>query len=191
MARAILRHWLCVFAFQLSLLAPVRSSSYANLTDAIPALSDLYNFPLRHDPWLGGQNFTVCCLKAINASYQIQNGQVSQTASGFINLTADELNNAQFPCGAAYNGNDTGAPLVTIPYSWCKVNCGGWVQSTNRVLTQWIQPFVGFILPAAVFCLNVSTYLHVQRHFTYLVCRFHEKWDSLFQINSFQVASMI
>lgn len=163
MAQVNLRHWLCVFAFQLSLLAPADSSSYANLSEAIPALQDLYQFPLRRDPWLGGQNFTVCCLWAVSESYQIQNGQVSQTADGFIDLTPDDLNDGQFPCGATYNGSDAGAPLVTIPYSWCRANCGGWEQSTNRILTQWIQPFVGFILPAAVFCLNVRAHICTRR----------------------------
>ena len=171
MAQAVLHHWLCVFALQLSLLAPVRgssdSSSYANLSTAFPPLQDLDNFPLHRDPRLGGQNFTVCCLLAVNQSYQIQqDGQVSQAAdpqSRFINLTPDQLNNTQFPCGATYNNNDTGAPLVTIPYSWCASNCGGWQQSTNRILTQWIQPFVGFILPAAVFCLNVRAHTCMHR----------------------------
>jgi hypothetical protein len=169
MAQALVRHLLCVVALLLIHLAPVRCSSdttdYANVTDAIPQLQDLYNFPLRRPTWLGGQNFTVCCLKAVDASYQIQDGQVSlvsDVASQFINLTAEDLNATQFPCGAAYNGSDAGAPLVTIPYSWCKTNCGGWQQSTNRILTQWIQPFVGFILPAAVFCLNVR--IHICTH---------------------------
>ncbi len=164
MAQAIFRHWLCVFLLPLIVLAPVRSdaSSYANVSDALPQLQDLYNFPLRRPILLGGQNFTVCCLKAVNASYQIQNGQIRQVAGAenqFIDLTPDQLNATQFPCGATYIGSDAGAPLVTIPYSWCSANCGGWQQSTNRILTQWIQPFVGFILPAAVFCLNVRAHL--------------------------------
>lgn len=167
MAQAIFHHWLCVFALQLGLLTgSLASSGYANLSQAIPPLQDLYNFPLRRDPWLGGQNFTVCCLLAVNESYQIQNGQVSQTTAAqdqFINLTPDQLNATQFPCGATYNGSDAGAPLVTIPYSWCRANCGGWQQSTNRILTQWIQPFVGFILPAAVFCLNVRVHICTHR----------------------------
>jgi hypothetical protein len=160
MAQAITR-FLFLVTLQLIHLAPVYSSSdttYANVSEAIPQLQDLYNFPLRHHPWLGGQNFTVCCLKAVNASYQDVKGHVglvSDVNSQFINLSPDDLNATQFPCGATYNGSDFGAPLVTIPYSWCKANCGGWEQSTNRILTQWIQPFVGFILPAAVFCLNV------------------------------------
>jgi len=106
---------------------------------------------------LGGQNFTWCCLLAINDSYtvQVKDLNVISTGSGFIDLTAEELEATQFPCGATYNGSNAGAPPVTIPYSWCKQNCGGWQKSRNAVLSQWVQPFVGFILPAAAFCLNV------------------------------------
>jgi hypothetical protein len=167
----MLRRWLCVFGFQLSLLAPVRASlnasySYSNLSEAFPPLSDLYTSP--NTVRAGGQNFTKCCLLAVNESYTLQNGHVSLNGDPFINLSPDDLSDAQFPCGATYNGSDAGAPLVTITYSWCRSNCGGWQQSSNRILTQWIQPFVGFILPAAVFCLNVralpastNIYLHI------------------------------
>ena len=116
--------------------------------------------PLVKSPWLGGQNFTHCCLQAISESYVSSNGiLVNNPNAGedFVGLTPNALSLEQFPCGATYDNNLAGAPPVTIPYSWCAQNCAGWQQSTNNPLTQWVQPFVGFILPAAVFCLNVSS----------------------------------
>ena len=76
-------------------------------------------------------------------------------AQDYINFPPLNLSQGQFPCGASYDGDSSGAQPVVVPYSWCKQNCGGWERSTNTPLTQWVQPFVGFILPAAVFCLNV------------------------------------
>ncbi len=132
------------------------SYSYANASEAFPPLRDYCDFPLAELSSIGGQNCTRCCLRAVIDSYQVQNGLVSKRGDSFIALTPDQLSAEQFPCGAAYLGNNSGAPAVTVPYSWCSTNCGGWQQSSNKDLTQWVQPFVGFILPAAVFCLNVS-----------------------------------
>lgn len=170
MARAPISHQLSAVIFQLSLIALVRaqlnsSFSYSNLSEAFPAIQDLYTPSLDRTRFIGGQNLTRCCLLAVNASYQVVNGHVIQTTDpddDFIDLTPDELSEAQFPCGATYNGSDAGAPLVTIPYLWCQGHCSGWEQSTNRFLAQWLQPFVGFILPAAVFCLNVREYICLQ-----------------------------
>jgi hypothetical protein len=161
MAKSTIAPWLCIFAYQLILIPAVRGSlnssyHYANVSEAIPQLQDFYTFPLRKSPYIGGQNSTRCCLQAVRESYQVdQSGQVIQTQNEYSNISADELSNAQFPCGASWSGNTSGAPLVMVPYSWCSSNCAGWQQSSNQLLTQWVQPFVGFILPAAVFCLNV------------------------------------
>jgi hypothetical protein len=109
---------------------------------------------------VGGGNNTRCCLQALQDWENRDTGifiQSSQTP--FFNFTSPDqlaLSGEQFPCGATYQGNAAGAPEVFITYDWCTSNCGGWQRSTNSVLTQWIQPFVGFILPAAVFCLNVG-----------------------------------
>ena len=133
-------------------------TTYANLTDAIPQLADLYppHTGPKHVRSLGNQNFTRCCLQAVADSYSVnQNGFVVQNKPSYTNLDFQDFNASQFPCGAQYNGNDSGAPLVTVSYTWCAQNCPGWDHSTDSDLTQWIQPFVGFILPAAVFCLNV------------------------------------
>jgi hypothetical protein len=160
--------WLLASLFTFCILGLVQGQSntsiqYSNLTDAFPPLLDLYTTSLDKSPWIGGQNFTRCCLLAVSQSYIIQDGNVSQNPNtDFIGLPPTAFNASQFPCGAVYNGNSSGAPLVTVPYSWCNQNCAGWQQSSNKALGQWVQPFVGFILPAAVFCLNVRTpCLHV------------------------------
>lgn len=109
---------------------------------------------------VGSANNTRCCLQALQ---DWDNGDpsifVQSSQTPFSNFTSPDqlaLSGEQFPCGASYQGNAAGAPEVFITYDWCTANCGGWEKSTNALLTQWIQPFVGFILPAAVFCLNVG-----------------------------------
>jgi len=118
-------------------------------------------------PLLGGQNFTRCCLRAV-AAWQQGNADVtiqsSQNASLFF-TDADQFatSGEQFPCGATYNGDDKGAPQVFISSNWCTSTCGGWQLSVSDVLTQWVQPFVGFVLPAVAFCLNVMRILSLTR----------------------------
>ncbi len=125
-----------------------------SLADYFTELGDLER-PFKLNP-AGGQNFTRCCLQAVYDSYQVVDGQVTPNpAHPFITLSPSALFDTVFPCGATYNGSAAGAPVVQIPYSWCVSNCGGWQVSSSTILTQWVQPFAGFILPAAVFCLNV------------------------------------
>ncbi|KAH8899982.1 hypothetical protein GQ53DRAFT_816019 [Thozetella sp. PMI_491] len=136
------------------LAAAQDAGNYTSLFDALPQLVDLQT-PFAPNP-AGGQNFTRCCLQAVYDSYQIVDGEVVLNPdTSFVNLSAAELNDTSFPCGASFNGSLAGSPVVNVPFSWCSNNCRGWQVSSNTVLTQWIQPFVGFILPAAVFCLNV------------------------------------
>jgi hypothetical protein len=136
------------------------------IRDAIPQLQGLPETVV-YNP-IGGLNFEICCLQAVKESYTLnpipddEQHRLSvepTTPAGetgpFITLTADALNRSQFPCGAEYDGDKAGAPLVQVPYRWCKKNCPGWQKSHNRDLSQWIQPFVGYILPAAVFALSV------------------------------------
>lgn len=144
MAKVTIPLWLCILAVQLSVVAPAHGSlnssfSYSNVSEAIPQLQDFYTFPLTKSPSIGGQNLTRCCLQAVIESYQVDpSGRVVQTQNDYTNITADQLSNDQFPCGAAYSGNDSGAPPVTVSYSWCATNCGGWERSQNQILTQWI-----------------------------------------------------
>lgn len=136
--------------------APVASTT---TSDFYAPLSDL-STPAPQK--IGGANFTRCCLSALQDWQQDPSGSgiTVQSSNNPFNLfnNPNQLADSgeQFPCGATYQQNPLGAPQVFITYDWCATNCGGWAQSTNAVLTQWIQPFVGFILPAAVFCLNVS-----------------------------------
>jgi hypothetical protein len=133
------------------------NGSYTSLSQVWPALADLDAFS--NNTSLGGRNLTRCCLYAVRESYTIVDGYIVQNVdeqSRFVNLSAWQLSEDQFPCGASYSGNDAGAPDVKISYWWCAANCGGWQKSSNTALSQWVQPFVGFILPAVVFCLNVS-----------------------------------
>jgi hypothetical protein len=148
----------------LTLLALVKAQTskndsirYDSLVDIFPALKSLeIDRPNKH-PSPGQQHFPRCCLQAIQESYTIIDGEVYATPRNFVNLTAPQLNATQFPCGAKYqDDNQEGAPEVRVPYGWCKDNCDGWQRSSSKALNEWVQPFVGFILPAAVFCLHVS-----------------------------------
>ena len=102
----------------------------------------------RH-PLLGGQNFTYCCLKALNQYFQQGNSSEVQVASWVL------WEGSQFPCGAQYAGNDTGVPEVRASYDFAARECPGWELSHSQNLSQWLQPLVGFILPAVIFSLNV------------------------------------
>jgi hypothetical protein len=42
-----------------------------------------------------------------------------------------------------------------VPYDWCNKNCPGWSASKTSKLNQWVGPFVGFIVPAVIFCLAI------------------------------------
>jgi len=139
------------------------SPPFTQLTDAIPQLKDLETNHIADSPPPGRQNFTLCCIKAVGASYTLQGDNVDKTPNDFTHLSFPDFISKQFPCGATYAGSATGAPHVTVPYSWCHDNCGGWEKSHNSNLNQWVQPFVGFILPAAVFCLNVRTLCLIPR----------------------------
>lgn len=144
------------------------SSLNSTLIGEFPLLESLYSTRLDISKWLGGQNFTLCCLKAVSESYGDQNGVIISNPNkedDFIGLSPDELRQSQFPCGATFSGDKKGAPDVTVPYSWCTNNCGGWQKSKNSALNQWVQPFVGFILPAAVFCLNAGSPFRVHNYF--------------------------
>jgi len=148
--------WLLLFAAQ------IHAGNYSTLSDAIPQLANLtQNPPTKYAVNLGGANTTHCCLLAVNESFTIENGDLalnsptyldpSFTLAGFESSSA----NGQFPCGAKYNGNRTGAPVIQVSYDWCNSNCGGWEISQYGNLQQWIGPMVGFILPSLVFCLSI------------------------------------
>jgi hypothetical protein len=139
------------------LLVPV--ASQVDLATTLPELTNLSMFKYGRSPKIGGQNFTYCCLRAVDEHYKPDGdgGITIRTANNSYGLGASELSGLQFPCGASYQGSNEGAPLVSVPYHWCTQKCGGWQKSKNEALNQWVQPFVGFILPAVAFCLPVRT----------------------------------
>jgi hypothetical protein len=97
----------------------------------------------------GGQNFTACCVKALDLFRQHGNTSSIVVSSSFHPPTS------QYPCGATWQGDPTGAPPVKVSYTWCNQQCPGWQLSSSQKLNQWLQPFVGFIVPAVIFSLNV------------------------------------
>ena len=109
---------------------------------------------------VGGQSFSRCCLQALQDWKDGDRHDVTvydrkDPNSFFDSPEKLAASKQQFPCGAEYEDDNNGAATVFITYDYCSSKCGGWQRSHNHPLTQWIQPFVGFILPAAVFCLNV------------------------------------
>lgn len=140
--------------------------SYSSLGEAIPQLANLtYRAPSPLAITAGGQNFTHCCLVAMNQSLNVNgpNGSLAFNNPAYFPpwLSITDLESAvtggsdRFPCGASWSGDWQGAPVVRVPYGWCRSECGGWQISTFDVLSQWIGPLVQFILPSLAFCLNV------------------------------------
>ena len=95
---------------------------------------------------------------AVNDSLEFSNGFIVEKQPYYIGVDVDTLITAsdagQFPCGAEWNGNPAGAPVVQVPYAWCQTACPGWQLSDSRKgdESKWISPFVGFLLPAVIFC---------------------------------------
>lgn len=137
---------------------------YSSLGEAIPQLANLTSqVPGLMAVAAGGQNFTHCCLRAMNQSLFVEgsNGSLAFSNPSYFlpSLTIPDLESAvsgsNFPCGASWNGDWAGAPVVRVPYTWCLSQCEGWEMSRFDVLSQWIGPLVQFILPSLAFCLNV------------------------------------
>ncbi|KAI0889622.1 uncharacterized protein GGS22DRAFT_1858 [Annulohypoxylon maeteangense] len=129
----------------------------------IPQLAGLsYNPPNSRAPGLGGQNFTHCCLLALKDSLTVRpDGNLSYSTTSFVapGVSLSSLETAihgdEFPCGAAWNGDTAGAPVVQVPYHWCENRCPGWEISHSSVMQQWVGPLVQFIVPSLAFCTNV------------------------------------
>ena len=136
----------------------------STIPGAFPQLTNLKrSIASQYSLSIGAQDFGHCCLLAVNDSLSV----VDNAITGFspvrvqgqdFNFMSDDYTTfryKQFPCGANYIGDKQGAPKVTIPYSYCRANCPGWQRSKNSVLNQWVSPFVGFLVPAVVFCLAI------------------------------------
>ena len=132
----------------------------STIANAFPGLVGFQrNLSSRLSPSLGGQNFDHCCLQAVNDSLGFDNGTLTlkNASDGSIHFNDDlsDFRNRQFPCGAGFINDRDGAAIVQISYRWCKTNCGGWQISKNDKINEWVSPFVGFLVPAVVFCLAI------------------------------------
>ncbi|KXH44389.1 hypothetical protein CSIM01_13284 [Colletotrichum simmondsii] len=125
--------------------------------------------------YLGGQNYTWCCLKAVEKGLKIlDNGTLVIHNNSITNISAlttgdlrSAANRSQFPCDAKYNDAHLGgAPEVRVQYEWFIDTCPGWSLSDKSNLNAWLHSLSGFLVPAVVFCLSVPRRrkLHVPRH---------------------------
>lgn len=139
---------------------------YASVGEAIPQLANLTHRAPNSLPLLGGgQNFTHCCLVAMNQSLNVNgpNGSLAFNNPAYfasVSLTIGALEAylaaaGGVPCGAHFDGDYGGAPVVRVSYDWCRSECGGWQKSVSSELSQWVGPLVQFIIPSLAFCLNV------------------------------------
>jgi hypothetical protein len=107
-------------------------------------------------PYLGGQDFYQCCLKALNQSLLIEEGNpVLAPNQTFLRGNISNLLTYQNPCTASYNGSDGDQPQLIISYTWCHQTCPGWQRANTEVAEQWIEPLIAFILPTIVFCFTI------------------------------------
>lgn len=131
---------------------------YQSIADAIPQLANLSPLPGGGDARpiaLGGQNYTHCCLRALNESLFVGgNGSLEYAAPSFVapgvsvaSLLLSAADSDTFPCGASFKGSATsaaaaasaaaqGSPEVRVPWAWCSSRCGGWEISHPRQLRQ-------------------------------------------------------
>lgn len=151
------------------------TTSTTTVDQIIPPIANNSRFtPTRWKTYIGGQNTTWCCTKALADSLTVDGNNTLALIDNapVINLNLTTLKSAtdagQFPCGAAWSGDDpNGAPEVTVSYAWLANTCPGWQLSSGNNLNGWLQPLSGFLLPAVVFCLSVPRRrkFHVPRSF--------------------------
>ncbi|KAI9851004.1 MAG: hypothetical protein M1838_004696, partial [Thelocarpon superellum] len=137
--------------------AQQNTTHFTTLVDAFPDLYTLQK-PLTRPTYLGGQDFDRCCRVAVSEMFYIGDDGLLQKRPSTADITIDAGPDAflnSFPCNASYSQNPNGSPTVAVSFNWCSSNCGGWELSSGSNLKQWVQPLVGFILPAVVFCLAI------------------------------------
>ncbi|KAI1766902.1 hypothetical protein GGR53DRAFT_527888 [Hypoxylon sp. FL1150] len=124
-----------------------------------PQFANLKYDPATFNPYLGGQNWTMCCVLAVNDSFLIENETMYiRPGQTFFTGTIESLEaHPRFPCGATYNGSFLNAPRQQfwIDYSWCQNRCPGWPVTKASNFDKWLKPMISFILPSLVFCLNI------------------------------------
>jgi len=144
-------------------IGAVLLSQHAYATGPYHSLRDLFQGQLANlastpdgNPAIGGQDFGLCCNLAVNQSLEIVNGNVEFTpGQTFLHGNISTFLDYQYPCTAVYNGSQGDQPQVTIPYSWCRDHCNGWARTQTSDPSDWVEPFVAFILPTVVFCFTI------------------------------------
>lgn len=134
-------------------------------SDLIWQLGDVDRYRPTESPYLGYQNFTWCCVKAVAEALEVESGLLKLRPgydewivvdSGNISDLVRYTDSSLFPCTATYvKGNNNGTPIVRVPYEWVVDFCPGWQLNDDTNLNAWLQPLSGFILPAVIFCLSV------------------------------------
>ncbi|KAF4460325.1 Cytochrome b2 mitochondrial [Fusarium albosuccineum] len=143
------------------LLSQFHYASAGNLT----SLGDLFHGQLANlsskapgNNGPGRQNFGHCCRLAVNESLRIVNGS-AEFVPGQTHLvgTVDDFLANPFPCDYEYKGGPGYPAQVYVTYSWCNSNCPGYslTRPGRKGLNGWLKPLVLFIIPSAVFSLNV------------------------------------
>lgn len=128
--------------------------NYTSISDAFWQLANITANPITTAVLNGGQNFTHCCLVAVNESLVFNHGYINKSDTDYMaDATIDQLiaasEDGQFPCDATsevYNQEFT----VRVPYDWLSAQCPGWEKVPVDTLS-WVQSLVSFVLPSVVF----------------------------------------
>ncbi|OTA89501.1 hypothetical protein M434DRAFT_106889 [Hypoxylon sp. CO27-5] len=146
--------WLPVVASQ----TDIRNSSTDLVPIYQPYLSSLRQNTAIFNPYLGGQDWNMCCRLVVNESLVIRNDTLYiRPGQTFFTGNIESLEAfPRFPCGATYNGT-LAAPhqQFWVPYSWCANHCPGWPVTKLDNFGKWLKPMIAFILPSLIFCLNI------------------------------------
>jgi hypothetical protein len=156
------------FLASLSLLLHISAVSGQNKTaaDLIWQLHDVDLYRPTGNTLLGNQNFTWCCVKAVQEAVDTEGDHlvfrrgfedwiIIDNGNGNISDLVNYTDSSLFPCTAIYSEGSNGAPIVQVPYTWFADVCPGWELNDNTNLNAWLQPLSGFLLPAVIFCLSV------------------------------------
>lgn len=117
-------------------------------------------YQVSRDPFRGGQSLTHSCLLAVNPSLEVVNGYIVAKTPYYITALVDDLFAAtkagQFPCGAVWDGNPAGAPIVEVPYGWLWETC-------PRVATfyKWTRQRRSMVVPVRRLSSSSSYILYV------------------------------
>lgn len=154
-------------SLSLLLHVPVVLGQGKQPSDFIWQLQDVDLYHPTGNPSLGHQNFTWCCIRAVQEAVEVQADQlvlrpgyedwiILDNGDGNITDLVNYTDSSLFPCTAVYSPGDyNGAPIVQVPYTWLADFCPGWQISDKTNLNGWLQPLSGFLLPAVIFCLSV------------------------------------